>query len=70
MRGCRWSAAITMLLDAAEQAGSIRADVEPEDVLRLMSGIWLVADGEDWSERAGRLLSLLMDGLRYGAERA
>jgi AcrR family transcriptional regulator len=62
--------AITMLLDAAEQAGSIRADVEPEDVLRVMSGIWLVADGEDWSERAGRLLSLLMDGLRYGAERA
>ena len=60
--------AITMLLDAAEQAGSIRADVEPEDVLRLMSGIWLVADGEDWSDRARRLLSLLMDGLRYGAE--
>ena len=62
--------AITMLLDAAERAGSIRADVEPEDVLRLMSGIWLVADGEDWSERAGRLLALLMDGLRYGAGRA
>ena len=62
--------AITMLLQASEQAGSIRADVEPEDVLRLMSGIWLVADGDDWSERAGRLLSLLMDGLRYGAQRA
>jgi AcrR family transcriptional regulator len=61
--------AITMLLDAAERAGSIRADVEPEDILRVMSGIWLVADGEDWDERARRLLSLLMDGLRYGAER-
>ncbi len=59
--------AITMLLAAAEDAGSIRADVEPEDVLRVMSGIWLVADGEDWSERARRLLALLMDGLRYGA---
>jgi AcrR family transcriptional regulator len=62
--------AITMLLEAAERAGTIRADVEPEDVLRVMSGIWLVADGEDWSERARRLLSLLMDGLRYGAGRA
>ena len=61
--------AITILLDAAERAGSIRTDVEAEDVLRLMSGIWLVADGEDWNERARRLLSLLMDGLRYGARR-
>ena len=61
--------AMTMLLDAAERAGSTRADVDAEDVLRLMSGIWLVADGDDWTERARRLLSLLMDGLRYGAER-
>jgi AcrR family transcriptional regulator len=61
--------AITILLDAAERAGAIRTDVEAEDVLRLMSGIWLVADGEDWNERARRLLSLLMDGLRYGARR-
>ncbi len=61
--------AITSLLEAAEDAGSIRGDVEPEDVLRVMSGIWLVADGEDWSERARRLLGLLMDGLRYGAGR-
>ncbi len=62
--------AITMLLEAGEDAGSIRGDVEPEDVLRVMSGIWLVADGEDWSERARRLLALLMDGLRYGAGRS
>jgi AcrR family transcriptional regulator len=61
--------AITTLMGAAEAAGSIRSDVEPEDVLRVMSGIWLVADGEDWSERARRLLALLMDGLRYGAGR-
>jgi len=62
--------AITLLLEAAERAGTIRADAEPEDVLRLMSGIWLVADGEDWGERARRLLALLMDGLRFGAAQA
>jgi len=60
-------AAITMLLETAARAGTIRGDVEPEDVLRVMSGIWLVADGEDWGERARRLLALVMDGLRYGA---
>ena len=61
--------AITMLLDAAARAGTVRGDVEPDDVLRVMSGIWLGADAPDWSERSRRLLSLLMDGLRYGAER-
>lgn len=61
--------AITMLLDAAARDGTIRGDVEPDDVLRVMSGIWLGADAPDWSERSRRLLALLMDGLRYGAAR-
>jgi len=62
--------AVTLLLDAAERAGSVRGDVDPDDVLRVMSGIWLVADGPDWSERSRRMLALLMDGLRYGAKAA
>ncbi|HEX4438111.1 MAG TPA: helix-turn-helix domain-containing protein [Solirubrobacteraceae bacterium] len=61
--------AITMLLDAAALAGTVRGDIEPDDVLRIMSGIWLGADAPDWTERSRRLLALLMDGLRYGAER-
>jgi AcrR family transcriptional regulator len=59
--------AITSLLSAAVAAGSVRADMEPEDVFRAMSGVWLIPDGKDWSERAQRLLQLLMDGLRFGA---
>lgn len=59
--------AIASLLGAAVAAGSIRADVEPEDVLRAMSAIWLVPDDHNWHERAHKLLQLLMDGLRYGA---
>jgi AcrR family transcriptional regulator len=62
--------AIAMLIEAAEQDGAIRSDVEPDDVLRVMSAIWLVSDGPDWSERSRRMLELLMDGLRYGARRA
>jgi transcriptional regulator SbtR-like protein len=62
--------AITLLMGAAEQAGTIRAGVDPDDVLRMMSGIWQVADGADWSERSRRMLALLTDGLRHGAGRA
>jgi AcrR family transcriptional regulator len=62
------AAAIAQLLDAAGAAGTVRRDVDPDDILRAMSGIWSsVSDGADWEERARRLLGLLMDGLRYGA---
>ncbi|MDQ3944136.1 MAG: TetR/AcrR family transcriptional regulator [Actinomycetota bacterium] len=59
--------AITSLLEHGTASGAIRADVEPEDVLRAMNAVWLVTDEHDWQERARRLLRLLMDGLRYGA---
>jgi hypothetical protein len=59
--------AISTLLDAAVAAGTIRADVDPDDVLRAMGSVWLVTDEPGWEERARRLLGLLMDGLRYGA---
>ncbi len=61
------SGAMALLLGAAEREGTIRPGVEPEDVLRVMSGIWLVAEGPEWGERSRRMLSLLMDGMRYGA---
>ena len=56
-----------MLLRAGAEAGTLRADVEAEDVLRAMGAIWLVADGDDWAEDALRVLRLVMDGLRYRA---
>jgi AcrR family transcriptional regulator len=59
--------AIATLLDAAAAAGTIRADADPDDVLRAMGGIWLVPLEPGWQDRARRLLQLLMDGLRYGA---
>jgi hypothetical protein len=58
---------IAGLLSAAVAAGTVRADMAPEDVFQAMSGIWLIPDGECWNERAQRLLTLLMDGLRFGA---
>ncbi len=59
--------AVAVLLAAGAEAGTLRRDVEAEDVLRAMGAIWMVADGEDFPEQALRVLRLVMDGLRYGA---
>jgi AcrR family transcriptional regulator len=59
--------AITALLDAGVTAGTLRSDVEPNDVLLGLSGVSLAADEPAQREQAGRLLDLLVDGLRHGA---
>lgn len=61
--------AITKLLDAAVATGAIGSDVDPKDLLRAMGGICLANDTPDWADRTGRLVNLLVDGLRYGAPR-
>lgn len=63
----RIQAAIGTLVHAAIEAGTIRSDVEPADLLRAMGGICMAADTPGWADRTGRLVDLLMDGLRYGA---
>lgn len=62
--------AIATLVDAAVADGSIRDDVDPEDLLRAMGGICMATDTPGWADRTGRLVDLLMDGLRYGAPNA
>ena len=63
----RLTTAITTLLEAGVEAGTVRADVEPGDVLASLSGVSLAAGEPSQREQAGRLLDLLMDGLRYRA---
>jgi AcrR family transcriptional regulator len=63
----RIRAALGGLLDAAVASGEIRSDVDQEDLMRAMSGICMATDMPGWSERSGRLVDLLVDGLRYGA---
>jgi AcrR family transcriptional regulator len=60
----RLIAAATTLLRAGVAAGSLRPDVAPEDLLASLSGISLATAGPEHREQAGRLLDLLMDGLR------
>jgi AcrR family transcriptional regulator len=57
--------AIQPLLEASAAAGEIRSDIAPGDVLISLSGVAMAARAN--REQAGRLLDLLMDGLRYGA---
>jgi AcrR family transcriptional regulator len=57
--------AVATLLEAGAAAGTLRADVDPEDVLISLSGLSLATADADRRKQAGRLLDLLMDGLRY-----
>ena len=60
----RLTDALTMLLDAGIRAGTVRADVPVMDVLTCLNGVTLAAGGAGQREQAGRLLDLMMDGLR------
>ncbi|HEV6952418.1 MAG TPA: helix-turn-helix domain-containing protein [Promicromonospora sp.] len=56
--------AITALLEAGHAAGDLRADVAADDVAAAIVGVFTVAPRPTHAERAGRLLDLLLDGLR------
>ncbi|GHF72537.1 TetR/AcrR family transcriptional regulator [Streptomyces thermodiastaticus] len=55
-------AAVTGILDAGRAAGDLRSDVAADDIAAALIGIFTVTAGQ--SERTGRLLDLLVDGLR------
>jgi AcrR family transcriptional regulator len=61
--------AIRSLLDAAAASGSVRSDIDPHDILVSASGVSLAAGDAGQRDQAGRMLDLLMDGLRYGSKR-
>ncbi|WP_410634921.1 TetR/AcrR family transcriptional regulator [Amycolatopsis sp. cmx-4-83] len=57
-------AAITTILDAGGVAGDLRSDVTADDIAASLIGIFTVAPRPEHEAKAGRLLDLLMDGLR------
>ncbi|MFI6335087.1 TetR/AcrR family transcriptional regulator [Streptomyces sp. NPDC050535] len=61
------SSAVTLLLRANEEAGTIRPGVTPDDFVLAIAGLWQIDPHGDWQPRARRLLDLVMDGLRAGA---
>ncbi|WP_455568594.1 TetR/AcrR family transcriptional regulator [Streptomyces inhibens] len=61
------TSAVALLLKANEEAGTIRPGVTPDDFVLAIAGLWQIDPHSDWQSRAGRLLDLVMDGLRAGA---
>ncbi|MFG1621597.1 TetR/AcrR family transcriptional regulator [Kribbella sp. NPDC049227] len=63
----RLGPALGGLLEAAAAAGEIRADISPKDLLYAVSTLCmpLTDEGPAYSQR---MVGLLVDGLRYGAD--
>lgn len=59
--------ALGRLLDRAQHAGAVRAEIDPSDLLRLTNAIGVAAERTaDPGAYADRMLALLFDGLRTG----
>jgi AcrR family transcriptional regulator len=61
----RIKTALAALLDDAAATKRVRSDVDGMDLIRALSGICMVSD--QGQQQALRLITLLMDGLRFGA---
>lgn len=59
--------AITLILRAGQEDGTIRPGLDPDDVLLMMGCLWRVPADPDGLKQASRLLDLLIDGFSTGA---
>ncbi|SDY63525.1 TetR/AcrR family transcriptional regulator [Herbiconiux ginsengi] len=67
--GATWgpvSRAIATLLEAAATRGDIRAGIDPNDVILLLSCLWRVPAGEAGLIQADRLLEMIVGSLQCG----
>lgn len=62
----RFRPALQALLDAAASAGEVRADIEPDDLLRAVASLCMSVHYDP--DFARRMVALLVDGLRYTAK--
>ena len=60
----RLTRAVGELLQRAAAAGEVRADIEPEDLLRALVGMCYAHDGTGWQPKVLRLVDVFIDGLR------
>ncbi|MER5887878.1 TetR/AcrR family transcriptional regulator [Streptomyces sp. NPDC001941] len=56
--------AVRRLLDACEEAGEVRAGIDPVDVIMLLSCLWRTPGTPEGAAQADRLLDLAIAGLR------
>ncbi|WP_030902422.1 TetR/AcrR family transcriptional regulator [Streptomyces sp. NRRL F-5126] len=60
----RVTAAIATILEAGAREGTLRADVEAEDVTTMLLGVFLATAAGDSLDRTKRLLDLVVDAVR------
>jgi AcrR family transcriptional regulator len=63
----RLEPALGSLLEAAAARGEIRSDISPKSLLRAVANLCMPTAGEGVAY-SQRMVGLLIDGLRYGAE--
>ena len=63
----RLTRAAGTLLERAVEAGEVRSDVSPEDLLRALIGMCYMHDTPGWQDSVMRLLDIFVDGLRVQA---
>jgi len=56
--------AVGRLIDACVADGTMRAGLDPDDVLLLMGFMWRVDAGPDGKKQAARIMELTIDGLK------
>lgn len=61
--------ALAYLLGAAANAGEVRPDIVPYDLLRAIGNL-SAASGDDGADHAARMVDLLLDGMRFGVTSA
>lgn len=59
----RLTRAVGDLLGRAIEAGEVRPDVVPEDLLRVLVGMCMMNDQPGWQESVLRLIDIFVDGL-------
>ncbi|WP_220700716.1 TetR/AcrR family transcriptional regulator [Mycetocola tolaasinivorans] len=56
--------ALTRLIAAAVDQGTVRAETDPHDVLLALAGLWQMNPEDDWENQARRLGEIVLRGLR------
>ena len=64
----RVTAVIAMMLRSGAEAGSLRSDVDPEDVTIMLLGVFLSTGAIDAPDKADQLLDLIVDALHPARE--
>lgn len=60
----RVTGAVATILAAGAQSGTLRDDVQPDDVTAMLLGVFLSTAAGGFSDQTARLLDLMVDGLR------